>query len=133
MLIYMDNLIVDIVSPYNTIFGLSAINALRAVISTLYLTLKYLLPDGRIGTNRGDKKEAHKCYLSSLETTREELALVDVPHSKVPNIDFECWDPILGAEAKSITPTKDLKEVDIGPHAHQGTKIGKFMSVDDER
>lgn len=39
-------LIVNAISPYNIILGRPTINTLRAVISMLYLTLKYSLPDG---------------------------------------------------------------------------------------
>lgn len=54
-----------------------AINTLGAVVSTRYLTLKYFLLYGRVGTIRGDKKVAPECYMSILETAREELALLD--------------------------------------------------------
>lgn len=43
-------LIMDIMSPYNIIWGCLTINALGAVVSTLYLTLKYMLIDGIVGT-----------------------------------------------------------------------------------
>lgn len=53
-------LIVDTMSPYNIIIGVPDINALRAVVSTRYLTLKYPLLDGHVGTIRGDQKIAHE-------------------------------------------------------------------------
>lgn len=54
---------------------------------------------------------AHEFYLSSLETTREELALVDSHPFEVPNSDFDGWDLILGTEEERFTSMEDLKEV----------------------
>lgn len=47
-------LIMDVVTPYNIILGRMANNALVAIVSTFYLTLKYLLPDRRAGTIYGN-------------------------------------------------------------------------------
>lgn len=74
-------LILDIMSPYNIILGSLTINSLGAVVSTRYLTLKYLFINGKVGTIRGDQQVARECYLSSLETAREKLALVDAQPS----------------------------------------------------
>ena len=40
-------LIIDVVSPYNVIVGKPSFNALEVVLSTMCLTLKYPLKDGR--------------------------------------------------------------------------------------
>lgn len=48
MVIKVNYLIVDVLSPYNVILGRSVINALWAVISTQYLVLKYTLSNGRV-------------------------------------------------------------------------------------
>lgn len=36
---------------------------------------------------------------NNLATEKERLTLVDPSTSEVPNTDFDCWDPIVGAEA----------------------------------
>lgn len=46
--------IVDTLSPYNIIMGILSINNLGAVVSTWYLTMKYMLLDERVGTIGGD-------------------------------------------------------------------------------
>lgn len=79
-------------SPYNIILGCPTINSLGLIESTRYLNLKYSLLDGKVGTIR-DQQAACECYLSSLEITRNELALVNAHPSEVPNADFEGWDP----------------------------------------
>lgn len=76
---------------------------------------------------------ARECYMSSLKTTREELAFVDVPLSEIINNYFECWDLILGVEAERLTSTEDLKEVQIGPHTNLVMKIGTLLPAEEER
>lgn len=48
-------LIVEALSPYNIILGRPTINILGTVVSTLYLSLKYLLPNGRDSTVQEDQ------------------------------------------------------------------------------
>lgn len=71
-----NNLIMDAMSPYIIILGRPAINTLRVIVSTIYLTLKYPIPDGRVGIVRGDQLIARECYQNSLAITREELSLL---------------------------------------------------------
>lgn len=48
-------LVVDATSPYNIILGMTALNLLGMVLSIIYLSLKYQLPNRRVGTVRGDQ------------------------------------------------------------------------------
>lgn len=109
------------------------INTLGAVISTRYLTLRYSLLEGRVGTIPGGQQVASEFYLSILETTKEEIILVGAHHSKVTNVDFKSWDPILGVETERIKPIEDLKEAQISHQVHQVTKICISLSVREER
>ncbi|GAU51615.1 hypothetical protein TSUD_182110 [Trifolium subterraneum] len=54
-------------TSYNIIIGRSAFNILGAVMSTLYLSIKYPLNNGKIGVVKGDQALARKCYESSLK------------------------------------------------------------------
>lgn len=58
-------LTVNVPSPYNIIIGIPSFNALKAVLSTLYLTLKYRLEDDQVGIVKGDQGIARKCYKDS--------------------------------------------------------------------
>lgn len=109
--INVNYLILNTMSPYNIILRHPVINALGAIVSTRYLTLKYPFLDGRVDTIQGDQQVACESYMSNLETTREELILVDVHPFKVPNACLEGWDPRLCAEPELLTPIEDLKEV----------------------
>lgn len=97
-------LIINIVSPYNIILGRPTINILWAVMSTQYLSLEYLLLDGLVSTIRGDQQVAREYYLSSLDTAREELILVNTHLPEVPNTNFEDWNPKLGAKLEQLMP-----------------------------
>lgn len=55
-------LIVDTPSSYNIIIGLHALNLLGASLSTLYLSMKYLLPNVCIGVMQEDQETSCKCY-----------------------------------------------------------------------
>lgn len=81
----------------------------------------------------GDEQVAHECYLNSLETSRQELALVDDHSFECPNVDFEGCDPRLGAEMEWPTPIEHLKEVQICPHVHQVTNIGSSLFAREKR
>lgn len=83
--------------------------------------------------SRGDQQVAHEFYLGNPNTSREEIALVNVLSSKVPNVEFEGWDPRLGAGAERLTPIEDLKEVWIGPHIHQVTKTNISLYAEEKR
>ena len=48
-------LVINADSPYNIIIGRPSFNALEASLSTLYLTMKFPLGDGRVGTVKGDQ------------------------------------------------------------------------------
>ena len=87
----------DALSLYKIIIGILDINTLGAVISTIYIVLKYPLPGGRVGVIRGDQQIAQYSYLSSLEIDREELALVDAHPFEVLNNDFKGLDLRLDA------------------------------------
>ncbi|GAU16855.1 hypothetical protein TSUD_368040 [Trifolium subterraneum] len=59
-------------TSYNIIIGRPAFNTLGAVMSTLYLSIKYPLDDGRIGTVRGDQTQGRQCYELSLWLKRNQ-------------------------------------------------------------
>lgn len=46
-------LIVDTIPPYNIILPRFSLNMIGKVLSTVHLSLKYLIPNGLVGTVRG--------------------------------------------------------------------------------
>jgi hypothetical protein len=63
-------LLVDRPSAYNVIFGRIALNELKAITSTLHLSMKFPTEEG-IRIVKGDQREARRCYNFSLKSTLE--------------------------------------------------------------
>ncbi|GAU46524.1 hypothetical protein TSUD_402540 [Trifolium subterraneum] len=59
-------------TSYNIIIGRPAFNTLGAVLSTLYLLMKYPLDDGKIGTVRRDQAQRRQRYELSLRLKRNQ-------------------------------------------------------------
>jgi hypothetical protein len=59
-------------TSYNIIIGRPAFNTLEAALSTLYVSIKYPLDNGKVGTIRGDQKLARRCYESSLKIKHQQ-------------------------------------------------------------
>lgn len=66
-------LIVNTLSPYNIIIGRPAFNALEAMLSTLYLTMKYPLKGEHVGRVKGDHILVKKCYKDILKLKKNTL------------------------------------------------------------
>ncbi|XP_071909730.1 uncharacterized protein [Coffea arabica] len=60
-------------SPYNVFLGRPALNALRAIPSTLHLSVKFPTPRG-IAEVRGDPDVARACYLAMLQKQEKVVA-----------------------------------------------------------
>ncbi|GMN74649.1 hypothetical protein TIFTF001_052422, partial [Ficus carica] len=58
-------IVVDRPSVYNVILGRPTLNALKAVVSTYHLTMKFPTNDG-IGVFRGNQEGARKCYMEAV-------------------------------------------------------------------
>ncbi|GMN42449.1 hypothetical protein TIFTF001_011665 [Ficus carica] len=58
-------IVVDRPSVYNVILGRPTLNALKAVVSTYHLAMKFPINDG-IGVFRGNQEGARKCYMEAV-------------------------------------------------------------------
>jgi len=67
-------LVVDRPSAYNAIFGRTSLNELKAVTSTLNLSMKFPTEEG-VGIVKGDQKKARHYYNLSLKSTPEKYNL----------------------------------------------------------
>lgn len=54
--IHIRYLIINVASPYNIIIGRPSFNALKAILSTIYLKLMYSLEDDRVGIVKATKE-----------------------------------------------------------------------------
>lgn len=60
-------LVIDAPYSYNMIIGRPSFNRMGAALSTLYLCMKYLLLNGRVGVLRGDREISRKCFVEILK------------------------------------------------------------------
>lgn len=60
-------MVIEAESSYNIIMGRLALNALLAAVSYAHLCIKYPLPNGRVGTVKGDQTMARKCNAESVK------------------------------------------------------------------
>lgn len=58
-------IVVDRLSVYNVILGRPTLNALKVVVSTYHMLMKFPNPNG-IGIFKGDQERAKKCYVEAV-------------------------------------------------------------------
>lgn len=96
-------LIINVASPYNVIIDKPSFNALEAALSTMYLTLKYPLKDGRVGIIKGDQEITKKCYEDSLKI------------KKRSHVDESVEEVQINVNLVNIDPREDPVEVGLTP------------------
>jgi hypothetical protein len=119
-------------TSYNIIIGRPAFNTLEAAMSTLYLSIKYSLEDGRVGTIKGDQALARRCYESSLKITHRAFNAPDstrpVPKKGGVNMISPLdLDPREEFQDRRVSPIEELEMVQIGKEAHQTTNMGTTL------
>ncbi|XP_058103413.1 uncharacterized protein LOC131246978 [Magnolia sinica] len=70
----VDFLVVNVPSVHNVILGRPSLNAMRAVVSTYHLMMKFPTKGG-IGYLRGDQQEARRCYAMAVKKCSIKQAL----------------------------------------------------------
>ncbi|GAU51689.1 hypothetical protein TSUD_415030, partial [Trifolium subterraneum] len=120
-------------TSYNIIIGYPAFNTLGAVMSTLYLSMKYPLDDGRIGTVRGDQAQGRQCYELSLRLKRNQ-APADQPIisrvnmiSRANIVEMSDLDPREEFQDRRVSPIEDLEPIQIGKAPHELTNLGTHL------
>jgi hypothetical protein len=115
-------------TSYNIIIGRPAFNALEAAMLTLYLSIKYPLEDGRVGTIKGDQALAIRCYESSLKIKHRahgalESSRPDTQKGGVNMISPLDLDPREEFQDRMVSPIEELEQVQIGTEVYQTTSI----------
>ncbi|MCI16503.1 hypothetical protein A2U01_0037647, partial [Trifolium medium] len=121
-------------TSYNIIIGRPSFNALGAAMSTLYLSMKYPLDNGGVGTVRGDQLLARRCYESSLKIRHKAInsSLKSqqqraIKQGGVNAIDTADMDPREEFQDRRVSPIKELEQVKIGKEPHQTTNLGTAL------
>jgi hypothetical protein len=123
-------------TSYNIIIRRPTFNALGAAMSTLYLSMKYPLDDGRIGRVRGDQALARRCYESSLKIKHRAS---NAPESSCPNaqkggvnmIGPLDLDPREEFQDSRVSPIEELEQVQIGEATHQTKNLGTALQPEE--
>ena len=72
-------LLVDQPSTYNAIIGRPTLNAIRAIVSTYHLVIKFLVRD-LVGEVRGDQAESQQCYAMSTRVAEKHKMVNTIFH-----------------------------------------------------
>ncbi|GAV79415.1 hypothetical protein CFOL_v3_22880, partial [Cephalotus follicularis] len=72
--VQMTFLVVDTPSPYKAIIGRPRLNAMKAIVSTRHLLVKFPTRFG-MGQIRGDQQTARQCYQTTIKNKEKEKAL----------------------------------------------------------
>jgi hypothetical protein len=105
-------------------------------MSTLYLSIKYPLDNGKVGTIKGDQALARRCYESSLKI-KHRAANAPVSTRPIPKtggvnmISPLDLDPREEFQDRRVSPIEELEKVQIGSEAHQTTNIGTSMQPEE--
>ncbi|GAU43737.1 hypothetical protein TSUD_365860 [Trifolium subterraneum] len=100
-----------------------------AIMSTLYLAIKYPLNNGKIGVVRGDQTLARKCYESSFKI-RHKANKPPPPRpqeertNEVNTVNATDLDLREEFQDRRVSPIEDLELVQISEKPHQTTNIG---------
>ncbi|GAU32151.1 hypothetical protein TSUD_68220 [Trifolium subterraneum] len=120
-------------TSYNIIIGRPAFNTLGAVLLTLYLSMKYPLDDGRVGTVRGDQAQGRQCYELSLRLKRNQVP-ADQPIisrvnmiSRANMVETSDLDPREEFQDRRVSPIEDLEPIQIGEAPHELTNLGTHL------
>ncbi|KAK2389333.1 hypothetical protein QL285_062928 [Trifolium repens] len=120
-------------TSYNIIIGRPAFNALEAAMSTLNLSIKYPLEDGRVGTIKGDQALARRCYESSLKIRHRAHTTSDPtrPGNQKGGVNMISpldLDPREEFQDRRVSHIEELEQVQIGTETHQTTNIGTSLN-----
>ncbi|XP_071912192.1 uncharacterized protein [Coffea arabica] len=100
-------------SSYNMILGRPTLNALRAVCSTLHLSMKFPTSDG-VAEVLGDPEVARACYIATLKGKEKLVA---------QTICLESWEPLERGER--LETDEGLAELPVQPDRPEHTvKVG---------
>ncbi|KAK3031167.1 hypothetical protein RJ639_035190 [Escallonia herrerae] len=71
----LDFVVVRVPSAYNEILGQTALNQLRAVISTYHMKMKFPMENG-VGEVKGDQAVVRQCYMVSCRNRANEILMI---------------------------------------------------------
>ncbi|XP_072052199.1 uncharacterized protein [Arachis hypogaea] len=123
-------LVVDCFSPYNLILGRPFLNRFAAIVSTVYLCVKFPVQDNEVATIYGDLQEARQCYNISLKPIKKsnmaQVNFIQPDQSRLTEID-----PRADFEDQPM-PNEDLMKVLLTDDPMKFTFVGTTISKEEK-
>ncbi|KAK2998958.1 hypothetical protein RJ639_023927 [Escallonia herrerae] len=112
----LDFVVVRVPSAYNAILGRTALNQLRAVVSTYHMKMKFPMENG-VGEVKGDHVVARQCYMASCRNRANETLMIE--------------DLRDGTKVERGKPAEDLVDIELYPGNQEKTvRVGTGLSDD---
>ncbi|KAK2998728.1 hypothetical protein RJ639_022763 [Escallonia herrerae] len=112
----LDFVVVRVPSAYNAILGRTALNQLRAVISTYHMKMKFPTENG-VGEVKGDQAVARQCYMASCRNRANETLMIEDLRDET--------------KVERGKPAEDLFDIELYPGNQEKTvRVGKGLSDD---
>ncbi|KAK2998462.1 hypothetical protein RJ639_024206 [Escallonia herrerae] len=112
----LDFVVVRVPSAYNAILGQTALNQLRAVVSTYHMKMKFPTENG-VGEVKGDQAVARQCYMASCRNRANETLMIEDLRDET--------------KAERGKPAEDLFDIELYPgNQEKTTRVGKGLSDD---
>ncbi len=102
----MDFLVVRLPSAYNAILGRPGLNALRAIVSTRHLLMRFSTSQG-VGEVRGDQTIARRCYMATHEAKQPTEALISTTNKS----SAETLEARVGPQKNRVEPGEMLIQI----------------------
>ncbi|KAK3028738.1 hypothetical protein RJ639_037761 [Escallonia herrerae] len=112
----LDFVVVRVPSAYNAILGRTALNQLRAVVSTYHMKMKFPTENG-VGEVKGDQAVARQCYMASCRNRANETLMIEDLRDET--------------KVERGKPAEDLFDIELYPGNQEKTvRVGTGLSDD---
>ncbi|KAK3024223.1 hypothetical protein RJ639_044692 [Escallonia herrerae] len=112
----LDFVVVRVPSAYNAILGQTALNQLRAVVSTYHMKMKFPTENG-VGEVKGDQAVARQCYMASCRNRANETLMIEDLRDET--------------KVERGKPAEDLFDIELYPGNQEKTvRVGTGLSDD---
>ncbi|XP_043687706.1 uncharacterized protein LOC122638921 [Telopea speciosissima] len=112
-------LVVDVPFIYNAILGRVGLNALKAMLSTPHLRMKFSTSQG-VGECKGDQQVSRNCYTTALQGKGKVGEVLPIEDVRDENTQSQAAEDL---SLIDITEGNDSRQIKIGSHL-QGTQRG---------
>lgn len=118
-------------SPLQHLIDRPSFNALEAVLSTLYFTMKYILSNKQVGLIKGNQELARKCYRDGMKLKKKNNTQ-SIQSTVTHKVHFVDLGPHRDPLQDTLIPMEKLSIIHIGTKENYTTQIGTVLLQDKE-